>query len=54
MPAEEKAISIARGALLCVADPVLAERFTRELKLCARVGSRSEEHTSELQSPLIK
>lgn len=30
-----------RGALLCVADAGLAERLTREIKLCAEVKSVS-------------
>jgi signal transduction histidine kinase len=41
MPTEDKAILAARGALLCVADAGLAEQLTRELKLCAHVGSVS-------------
>jgi signal transduction histidine kinase len=41
MPTEDKAILAARGALLCVADAGLAEQLTRELKLCALVGSVS-------------
>jgi signal transduction histidine kinase len=38
---EEKEISPARGALLCVADAVLAERLTREIKLCDQGGTVS-------------
>jgi signal transduction histidine kinase len=41
MPTEDITILAARGALLCVADAGLAEQLTRELKLCAHVGSVS-------------
>jgi CheY-like chemotaxis protein len=39
MSVEEKVSTVERGALLCVADAGLAEELTRELKLCAHVGS---------------
>ena len=39
MPIEEKRISTARGALLCVADAGLAELLAREIELCAPVGT---------------
>ena len=38
---EVKEVSRARGALLCIADSGLAQRLTREIKLCAEVGSVS-------------
>ena len=38
---QEKEISRVRGALLCVADSGLAERLTREINLCDKVGSVS-------------
>jgi signal transduction histidine kinase len=37
--AEEKKTSLARGALVCVADAGLAEELMRELNLCAHVRS---------------
>jgi chemotaxis response regulator CheB len=37
--AEERVSTAAGGALLCVADAGLAEELTRELNLCAHVGS---------------
>jgi signal transduction histidine kinase len=40
-PIEEKQISTAPGALLCVADAGLAERLTREIELRAQVGTVS-------------
>jgi len=40
-PAHEKGTLAPPGALLCVADAGLAERLTRELKLCAHVGAVS-------------
>jgi signal transduction histidine kinase len=45
MPTEGKEIPAARGALLCVADAGLAEQLTRELKLCAHVGTVSVDAT---------
>jgi signal transduction histidine kinase len=39
MPTKDREILAARRALLCVADAGLAEQLTRELKLCAHVGS---------------
>jgi signal transduction histidine kinase len=38
---EEKQISSAPGALLCVADSALAERLMRGIELCAEVGGIS-------------
>jgi signal transduction histidine kinase len=38
IPSEEKEISSARGALLCVAHAALAERLTREIDRCGEVG----------------
>jgi signal transduction histidine kinase len=38
---QEQEISRTRGALLCIADCALAERLTREIKLCAEVDSVS-------------
>jgi signal transduction histidine kinase len=41
IPSEGNEISSARGALLCVADAVLAERLAREIERCADVGAVS-------------
>ena len=38
IPSEDKKILSARGALLCVADPALAERLMRGIERCAEVG----------------
>ena len=38
IPVEEKVSMLARGALLCIADNELAERLTREIKLCVQGG----------------
>ena len=38
IPVEEKVSVLARGALLCIADNELAERLTREIKLCVQGG----------------
>jgi signal transduction histidine kinase len=40
-PTDKSEILATRGALLCVADAGLAEELTRELKLCAQVGTVS-------------
>jgi signal transduction histidine kinase len=38
IPSEEKELPSAGGALLCVANAALAERLTREIGRCAKVG----------------
>ncbi len=41
MSIKEKHATSARGALLCVADTQLAERLSREIKLCAQMATVS-------------